>query len=141
MNDPTSAEPHPPATPVFDPSVLASLPPVADGSDPAFAREMLDLFQKTSTALLQQVQTHLRSGDVTRLQRALHTLKSSSAQVGGMALSALARQLEAEVKAGRPGQSIWFEQLLRAQQQFQQASAGVGFPPAMVPTTPASTSA
>lgn len=119
-----AAAPH--DLPVFDASVLASLPLVADGTDPGFVREMLDLYARSSAALLQQIESHLRTGDQPRLQRALHTLKSSSAQVGAVALADLSRRLEAEIKAGQRGQSAWLESLLAAHRQLMAATADAG---------------
>lgn len=106
---------------VFDPSVLAQLPMVADGSQPEFAEEMLQLFESTSTSSLRAIEAALASGDNTTLQRHMHTLKSSGAQVGALELAALAQIFESELRAGRPASTACLPQLRDAHQRLLQA--------------------
>jgi two-component system, sensor histidine kinase and response regulator len=88
--------------PVFDPSVLAALPMVADGSQPGFAVEMLRQFVNSLPQFLSAITAALDSGDRPVLQRNLHTLKSSAAAVGALALSRMAEMAEANLRAGKP---------------------------------------
>ena len=116
----------PPATaaqelPSFDPTVIASLPMIADGSQPEFADEMLSLFEHTCAQSLKEMDASLRAGQLQALQRLLHTQKSSSAQVGASELSALFTQRERELRAGTPMQVEWSQQFDDAFQRFRHA--------------------
>ncbi|MDT7833835.1 ATP-binding protein [Aquabacterium sp. OR-4] len=68
--------------PIFDPAVLAALPMVADGSDPGYALELLAMFETATTQALQHIAQASAAADAPRLQRLVHTLKSSGASVG-----------------------------------------------------------
>ncbi|WP_158219655.1 ATP-binding protein [Ideonella sp. A 288] len=95
----------------FDPSVLQALPMVADGSQPEFAEQMRALFASTGALSLIDIDAALAQRDAARVQRLLHTLKSSSAQVGALELSAIAARFEAALRAGETAQDDWARQL------------------------------
>src|SRR5690606_27675967 len=82
--------------------VIAALPMIADGSQPGYARIVLDLFLQSAPPLLDQVRQAAATGDAKKAQHAAHTLKSSSAAVGALALSACAADAEAVLREGRP---------------------------------------
>ena len=92
---------------VFNPRILAALPMVVDGSQPEFVSEMLSLFSSTATTMFTQLDDALAHGRHDELLRLLHTLKSSSAQVGAMELSAQAGTCEATLRAGGPFEPHW----------------------------------
>ncbi|MBN8515810.1 response regulator [Accumulibacter sp.] len=102
-----SEEARPPTPPAFDPAIVQALPMVADGSNPAFAERVLDLFTSNASELLAAIERASERGDITTLQRCAHTLKSSSATVGALALSEQARQLEMLLRAGSSPASDW----------------------------------
>ena len=106
---------------VFDPSILAALPMVADGSQPGFAQEMLELHATTTAAALADIATALQAGQQDTLVRRLHTLKSSSAQIGALELSALAAQLEGALHARQTPQPDWLWQLQQAFGRLERA--------------------
>ena len=85
---------------VFDPSVLAALPMVADGSEPEFASSVLVQYLQASTDAIDACKHAAASGDSKAALRWMHTLKSSSAQVGALALAALAADLEDRMRGG-----------------------------------------
>jgi signal transduction histidine kinase/HPt (histidine-containing phosphotransfer) domain-containing protein/ActR/RegA family two-component response regulator len=126
---PAPREPSGPATsptpastiPVFDPSVLQALPMVADGSQPGFADEMRALFASSGASCLAQIDAALAQSDANQLQRQLHTLKSSSAQIGAMALSALAAEFETSLRRGSPASEDWGRRLHHAWSQLEEA--------------------
>jgi signal transduction histidine kinase/CheY-like chemotaxis protein/HPt (histidine-containing phosphotransfer) domain-containing protein len=89
-----------PLPPVFDTTRLESLPMVADGSNPAFVRHVLEQFQKGGADTLALFECATQAGDETTLLRCVHTLKSSSAQIGLDALAAVAQDLEHVLRAG-----------------------------------------
>ena len=86
---------------VYDPAVLAALPMVADGTQPGYAGEVLDLFAASLAPALAAIRDAAAQGDGKTLQRALHTLKSSSATVGAQALAAQAAQAETALRSGQ----------------------------------------
>jgi CheY-like chemotaxis protein len=88
--------------PVFDASVLAALPMVADGSEPEFAAQVLEQYLQTSAEAIDACKRAAAAGDATAALRWVHTLKSSSAQVGALALAGLAGDLEVRMRAGEP---------------------------------------
>ena len=67
---------------------------VSTGGDPAFVNELIDTYLSDAPALFDQMRGALSSGDAETFRRAAHSLKSSSATFGAMALSAAARELE-----------------------------------------------
>ncbi|KFB70249.1 MAG: hybrid sensory histidine kinase TorS [Candidatus Accumulibacter phosphatis] len=91
---------------------------VADGSNPAFADRVLDLFTHSAVELLETIDSAMAQGDVKTLQRSAHTLKSSSAAVGAMALSEKARDLEMRIRAGDTPAVDWLQVLRHAYDDF-----------------------
>jgi signal transduction histidine kinase/DNA-binding response OmpR family regulator len=86
--------------PIFDATVLGELPMVVDGTEPEFALAVLEQFLQDSGAT---VESALRAADLADREGALHavhTLKSSSGQVGALALSAWAGELEHRLRSG-----------------------------------------
>ncbi|MBP6850598.1 MAG: response regulator [Rhodoferax sp.] len=100
--------------PVYDPGVLASLPMVADGTHPHFVRDMQRLFAESNTRTLAEIDAAMAKADAQLLLRLLHSMKSASAQVGAMEVSALARDYEHALRAGRPPAVHWPAQLRQA---------------------------
>jgi len=86
--------------PVFDASLIGSLPMVADGSRPDYAREVLEQFRQHSIDTLELYERAAETDDEKAGLRCMHNLKSSSAQVGLPALAAVAAELEACIQGG-----------------------------------------
>ena len=108
---------------VFDASVVSSLPMVADGSNPGFADRVLDMFSRNTRQMLDEIDTASRQGDLATLQRAAHTLKSSSATVGALALAEQSKQLEMLLRSGKQPADDWPAVLRAAYDQFAEALA------------------
>jgi two-component system sensor histidine kinase/response regulator len=90
----------PAAPPVFDTTRLESLPMVTDGSNPAFARHVLEQFRQVGADTLALFERATQTGDERTRLRCVHTLKSSSAQLGLEALAAVAQDLEHVFRTG-----------------------------------------
>ena len=88
-----------PDMPALDEQVLRELM-ASTGDDAAFVRELLDAYLADTPAQLDAVSAALRADDAAALVRPAHTLKSSSATVGAMRLSSIARQLEMTGRSG-----------------------------------------
>ncbi len=87
-------------TGTLDPTALETLRRLV-GGDQAALGELISSFLSETPPLLASLDHALRTGDAALLQRAGHTLKSSSRDFGALTLSELGRQLEALGKAGR----------------------------------------
>ncbi|OGO64458.1 MAG: hypothetical protein A2029_08660 [Chloroflexi bacterium RBG_19FT_COMBO_47_9] len=64
-----------------------------------FAVELIDTYNIETGALIEQLGQALTSGDVAVFGRCAHSIKSSSASLGALALSQKARELEMMGKA------------------------------------------
>ncbi|SEH08402.1 response regulator [Candidatus Venteria ishoeyi] len=70
------------------------------GGDREILEELITTFLQSSQQLLEEIQQAEQQQDAVLLNRAAHSLKSSSASLGGSALSALCLYLEKQGKAG-----------------------------------------
>ena len=89
----------------LDPAGLERLLEIT-GGDLEFVDELVDTFLDDAEAQLAAMDAAVAAGDPEALVRPAHSLKSNSDNVGATALRDLARQLEADGKAGadvRPG--------------------------------------
>jgi histidine phosphotransfer protein HptB len=85
--------------PVLDERVLGEVMETT-GGDIGFVRELVETYLADAPAQLQAMTDAVEADDASALVRPAHTLKSSSATVGAMRLSTVARELE---MAGRSG--------------------------------------
>ena len=88
-----------PDVPILDERVLTELLETT-GGDIGFVRELVDTYLADTPAQLAAMIAAVEAEDADALVRPAHTLKSSSATVGAMRLSSVARELE---MAGRTG--------------------------------------
>jgi HPt (histidine-containing phosphotransfer) domain-containing protein len=86
---------------LLDDAVLAELRSVTGGDD-AFILELVETYVAEGTANMEGMLAAAAAGDPAAIVRPAHTLKSSSASLGAMRLSAIARAIE---EAGRAGAS------------------------------------
>ena len=70
------------------------------GGDAEFVSELMDTYFADAPQLVAQMRSSLAAGDTETFRRAAHTLKSSSATLGALTLSAVAKELEMMGKAG-----------------------------------------
>lgn len=82
--------------PVLDRSVLEEL----QGVIGPVALQIVSVFLEDAPSLVQTLQQAAQANDIERLQALSHSLKSSSANVGALSLSAVARRIEHEARAG-----------------------------------------
>lgn len=64
------------------------------GDDREFLRELVETYLDDAPVLIATVREGIAAKDVERTNRAAHTLKSNSASLGALGLSAMARELE-----------------------------------------------
>ncbi len=66
----------------------------------AFLAQLIDIYLEETPLLLQAISTALTQQDAAAMQKAAHTLKSSSASLGAMTLSKLCEQIESMGHSG-----------------------------------------
>jgi len=84
---------------------------------------LIDRFYQDAERLLRQARRALEQGQADELRRAVHTLKSTSATFGAMALSAVARNLEVAARDGRL-EGVG-DQIAQAEAEFARAKAAL----------------
>ena len=70
------------------------------GGEAAFIQELIDTYLTDAPELFAQMRSSLAAGDAETFRRAAHSLKSNSASLGALGLSAQAKELETMGKAG-----------------------------------------
>jgi HPt (histidine-containing phosphotransfer) domain-containing protein len=86
--------------PAVDEAVLRAL--LEDmGGDAEVVKELIQSYLEEAPRLLAQARHALGVGDAATLQRAVHTLKSTSATFGALALAEASKQLEQGARDGR----------------------------------------
>jgi HPt (histidine-containing phosphotransfer) domain-containing protein len=70
------------------------------GGDVDFLKELVDAYLDSTPGLFATMREATQAGDATGLQRAAHTLKTGSANMGALLLAALCKGLE---EMGRSG--------------------------------------
>jgi HPt (histidine-containing phosphotransfer) domain-containing protein len=74
------------------------------GGDEAFIKELVSTYLAESPGYLEAIIAAAAADDATALVRPAHTLKSSSAAIGAMRLSAVSKRLEFGAREGRVDQ-------------------------------------
>jgi HPt (histidine-containing phosphotransfer) domain-containing protein len=92
------------SVPILDDTVLDELRG-ATGGDEEFIVDLVETYVEEGAANLDGLVAAAAAGDADAIVRPAHTLKSSSASLGAMRLSAIARAVE---EAGREGRSDGF---------------------------------
>ncbi len=78
----------------IDRGVLQSLQDLQIEGEPSIVRQVVETYLADAVPLISQLKQALSDNDGAVLQRAAHTLKSSSANVGALGLSEISRELE-----------------------------------------------
>ncbi len=85
-------------TPLFDPLAIEKLREVAGDQGKGFVAEMAQLFLDEATKSLDELRSGCDRDDWKRVTRIAHSLKSSSATLGLMRLSAACKALELDTR-------------------------------------------
>jgi HPt (histidine-containing phosphotransfer) domain-containing protein len=83
--------------PLVDPAVLRNIAALAR---PALLDSMIELYLQHSPPIITAIELAAASGQVESLQVALHTFKSSTANLGGVRLATLTKECEGLVREG-----------------------------------------
>jgi HPt (histidine-containing phosphotransfer) domain-containing protein len=86
---------------VLDAQALARLAELDPGGKAGLLQRVLGTYTLSLSRLLEQLRAARTGSDAPALRHVAHTLKSSSASVGALTLSALCASVEARVRDGR----------------------------------------
>jgi HPt (histidine-containing phosphotransfer) domain-containing protein len=86
-------------TAILDQGVLDELR-ASTGDDEEFVRDLISTYVEDARTNVDALTQAATAGDATAIVRPAHTLKSTSASVGAMRLSAICRDIEAAGRAG-----------------------------------------
>jgi histidine phosphotransfer protein HptB len=81
---------------VIDPQAIENLRALNPDDNDEFLREIAGIFLEDTPQRIAELDDSLAAGDVTKFMRAAHSIKGSSANLGAMALRAVAEKLEHE---------------------------------------------
>jgi two-component system sensor histidine kinase/response regulator len=100
--------------PLIDAGVLRN---IASLARPALLNSMIELYLTHSPALLAAIESAVQGGQAATLSEALHTFKSSTANLGGVRLASLVRECEARVREGGVEEAVPFVPKIRREYQ------------------------
>ena len=100
--------------PLIDVGVLRN---IASLARPALLNSMIELYMTHSPALLAAIENAVDNAQTATLSEALHTFKSSTANLGGVRLASLARECEARVREGGVAEALSFVPKIRREYQ------------------------
>jgi len=91
---------HPPAPPGLDSQALARLQELDPDGRHGVVQRVLQAFETSLTRMLVQLQGELGANHADVVATVAHTLKSSSASVGALALARACAEVEAKLRGG-----------------------------------------
>lgn len=80
--------------PVIDPQAIENLRALNPDDNDEFLREIAAIFLEDTPLRIAELEQSLAAGDAAKFTRAAHSIKGSSANLGAMALRAVAETLE-----------------------------------------------
>jgi HPt (histidine-containing phosphotransfer) domain-containing protein len=115
--------------PYLDPAALDNLRMINPDDGGEFLRELIDIFLADTPNRIAEIEQALAAGHSGNLARAAHSIKGSAGNFGATQLTALARDLEAQGKAGdfasaRAGLPALRAEFARVQPALQQLKLG-----------------
>lgn len=107
--------------PVIDPQAIENLRALNPDDGDEFLREIIAIYLEDTPQRMAELEQSLSSGDIPKFTRAAHSIKGSSANVGALAVRAIAEQLEHHsTKQGLDGVASMMETL---KAEFSRAQA------------------
>jgi two-component system, sensor histidine kinase and response regulator len=100
--------------PLIDVGVLRN---IASLARPSLLNSMIELYMTHSPALMAAIENAVDSAQAATLSEALHTFKSSTANLGGVRLASLARECEARVREGGVAEALSLVPKIRREYQ------------------------
>jgi len=87
---------------VIDPQTVENLRQLNPGDHDEFLREIVGIYFEDTPRRIAELEESLAAGDQAKFTRAAHSVKGSSANVGAMAVRAVAEQIEHKSKQALP---------------------------------------
>lgn len=106
--------------PNLDPAGIERLLEIT-GGDAAFVDELIDTYLDDAAVQIEALRRAAAAGDFAGLVRPAHSLKSSSDNVGAVALTNLCRALEADARGGTVTEPV--ERIARVAEVFEATRA------------------
>lgn len=104
--------------PAIDESVLHDISAMSGEQSQSLIANIVELYLQRSPSLIEEIQQSLHGDDAEQLFKAAHALKSSSANIGAVRVSEVAREIE---KLGRDNQMehvpLYIESLIESYEQ------------------------
>jgi HPt (histidine-containing phosphotransfer) domain-containing protein len=107
-------QPKTPSKTPIDPAVIQGLRELGGDDEPGLLAELIEIFLEDAPERMKDITEGLATGDVGRVERGAHTLKSSSANVGALSLSELCRKI---VESARTNKNERLPELCRESEQ------------------------
>jgi len=95
---PNPGSPAPSERPAIDAAALDALRELGGRDEPGLLRELIAIYLEDAPQRLAEIRSALERGDLELLERASHTLKSSSANIGARTLSDCCQRIEATAR-------------------------------------------
>lgn len=92
-------------SPLLDQATVETLFELERNGNQGFISEIVASFRETATREIDQIGAALNSGDMARIERGGHTLKSSAANLGATELSRICAALERAAHDSRKDQT------------------------------------
>ena len=86
----------------IDPQVIQGLRELGGEDEPELLAELIEIFLEDAPKRMKDITEGLAHGDLARIERGAHTLKSSSANIGALGLSDLCRRIVECARTSRP---------------------------------------
>jgi two-component system, sensor histidine kinase and response regulator len=90
------------ATGAIDARVIQGLRDLGGDDEPELLSELIDIFLEDAPQRMKDITEGLAGGDLGRVERGAHTLKSSSANIGALGLSDLCRRIVECARTNHP---------------------------------------
>ena len=111
-------------TPVLDAACMAELRALDPDGKAQLVKRVLATYQASLAKLVDQLRQARDTGAWDQVSRVAHTLKSSSASIGALALSALCADIERHLRAGDSAAAVPLLELFQAEVVRVDAAVG-----------------
>jgi histidine phosphotransfer protein HptB len=109
---------------VIDPQAIENLRALNPGDNDEFLREIAGIFLEDTPQRIAELEQSLAAGDTPKFTRAAHSIKGSSANLGAMALRAVAEALEHQSRV--EGLTGVAPQIAQVKAEFARAQTELG---------------
>ncbi|MDJ0839179.1 MAG: response regulator [Acidobacteriota bacterium] len=119
-NSPNETKPRPPGSSAIDQKILDRIRALETDSNRGVVARLISIFLEDAPKLLKNVQRAFVERDIDDARRAVHTLKSSSANLGAMTLSEICKTMEQYCRDGELDKAA--EKMVDLQYEFEAAT-------------------